>query len=71
MFWGVSDHFVTARKSMHSWPYWCRLSHSGIWYCHTLDFSIKLCAKCGESVFKNLNAKEKGSLYNYKLIKVL
>jgi hypothetical protein len=29
-------------------------------YCHTLDFSVMLCAKCGKSVFKNLNAKEKG-----------
>jgi hypothetical protein len=32
---------------------------------------MKLGAKCGESVFKNLNAKEKGCLYSYKLIKVL
>jgi hypothetical protein len=23
MFWGVSDHFVTARKSMQNWPNWC------------------------------------------------
>jgi hypothetical protein len=22
MFWDVSDHFVTARKSMQSWPNW-------------------------------------------------
>jgi hypothetical protein len=29
---------------------------------------MKLCAKCGESVFKNLNDKEKGCLCNYELI---
>jgi hypothetical protein len=23
MFWGVLDHFVTARKSMQNWPNWC------------------------------------------------
>jgi hypothetical protein len=23
MFWGVSDRFVTARKSMQNWPNWC------------------------------------------------
>jgi hypothetical protein len=23
MFWGVSDHFVTAEKSMQNWPKWC------------------------------------------------
>jgi hypothetical protein len=23
IFWGVSDRFVTARKSIQSWPNWC------------------------------------------------
>jgi hypothetical protein len=23
MFWGISDRFVTARKSMKNWPKWC------------------------------------------------
>jgi hypothetical protein len=23
IFWGISDRFVTARKSMQSWPNWC------------------------------------------------
>jgi hypothetical protein len=23
MFWGVSDRFITARKSMQNWPNWC------------------------------------------------
>jgi hypothetical protein len=23
MFWGVTDRFVTARKSMQNWPNWC------------------------------------------------
>jgi hypothetical protein len=23
MFWDVSDHFVTARKTMQKWPNWC------------------------------------------------
>jgi hypothetical protein len=32
---------------------------------------MKLGAKYGESVFKNLNDKETEFLYNYKLIKVL
>jgi hypothetical protein len=32
---------------------------------------MKLCEKYCESVFKNLNDKGKGYLYNYKLIKVL
>jgi hypothetical protein len=32
---------------------------------------MKLCAKYGESVFKNLKDKEKEYLYSYKLIKVL
>jgi hypothetical protein len=30
-----------------------------------------MCAKFLESVFKNLIVKEKGYLYNYKIIKVL
>ena len=30
-----------------------------------------MCAKFKENVFKNLNAKGKGYLYNYKIIKVL
>jgi hypothetical protein len=32
---------------------------------------MKLGAKCGESVFENSNDKEKGCIYNYKLIKIL
>jgi hypothetical protein len=32
---------------------------------------MQMGAKCGEGVFKNLNAKEKGWLYSYNLIKVL
>jgi hypothetical protein len=23
MFWGLSDRFVTAQKSMQNWPNWC------------------------------------------------
>jgi hypothetical protein len=23
MFWGISDRFVAARKSMQNWPNWC------------------------------------------------
>jgi hypothetical protein len=23
MFWGISDRFITARKSMQNWPNWC------------------------------------------------
>jgi hypothetical protein len=30
-----------------------------------------MCAKFHENVFKNLNAKGKGYLYNYKIIEVL
>jgi hypothetical protein len=36
------------------------LWHSGTWYWHTLDFSMKLCARYCESVFKNLNDNGKG-----------
>jgi hypothetical protein len=30
MFWGVSDHFVTARKSMQNWPNWSHKRTSSI-----------------------------------------
>jgi hypothetical protein len=30
MFWGISDHFVTARKSMQNWPNWCHYRTSSI-----------------------------------------
>jgi hypothetical protein len=30
MFWGVSDRFVTSRKSMQNWPNWCYYPTSSI-----------------------------------------
>jgi hypothetical protein len=30
MFCGVSDHFVTARKSMQNWPNWCHYRTSSL-----------------------------------------
>jgi hypothetical protein len=30
MFCGVSDHFVTARKSMQNWPNWCHYRTSSV-----------------------------------------
>jgi hypothetical protein len=30
MFWGVSDHFDTARKSMQNWPNWCHYRTSSL-----------------------------------------
>jgi hypothetical protein len=30
MFWGVSDHFVTARKSMQNLPIWCDYRTSSV-----------------------------------------
>jgi hypothetical protein len=30
MFWGVSNHFVTARKSMQNWPNWCHYRTSSL-----------------------------------------
>jgi hypothetical protein len=30
MFWGVLDRFVTAWKSMQSWPNWCHLRTSSV-----------------------------------------
>jgi hypothetical protein len=30
IFWGISDHFVTARKSMQNWPNWCHYRTSSL-----------------------------------------
>jgi hypothetical protein len=30
MFWGVSDHFVTARKLIQNWPNWCHYRTSSV-----------------------------------------
>jgi hypothetical protein len=30
MFWGISDHFVTTRKSMQNWPNWCYYRTSSV-----------------------------------------
>jgi hypothetical protein len=30
MFWGVSDRFVSARKSMQNWPNWCHYHTSSL-----------------------------------------
>jgi hypothetical protein len=30
MFWGVSNHFVSARKSMQIWPSWCHYRTSSL-----------------------------------------
>jgi hypothetical protein len=30
IFWGVSDHFVTARNSIQNWPNWCHYRTSSL-----------------------------------------